>query len=87
MTTTERLTVILPTEVAAAVRRTVASGEYASPSEVIQKALEDWALQRSEMEMDLDRLRAAARFGLDSGQAIPIEAVVSELRARYASKV
>ena len=38
----ERLTITLPYEMSAAVKDAVASGDYASVSEVVRDALRDW---------------------------------------------
>lgn len=46
MGTAEKISVVLPPEVAAIVRGAVATGEYASSSEVIRDALRDWAHKR-----------------------------------------
>lgn len=66
MRTTQQFSVTLPIEMAAQVRAKVASGEYASESEVIrdglralqarEKAIESWL--RSEIAPAYDRLKA-----------------------------
>lgn len=42
-----RLTITLPAAMAAAVKRAVSGGDYASSSEVIREALRDWAVKRA----------------------------------------
>ncbi|MSO99638.1 MAG: ribbon-helix-helix protein, CopG family [Acetobacteraceae bacterium] len=58
----ERLTITLPSEMAAVVRGAVERGDYASSSEVVREAIRDWkakqALQLKEMESlkaDIDK--------------------------------
>ena len=57
MPTVEKLSIALPTEMAAVVRRAVEAGEYASNSEVIRDALRDWTHKRNLREQSLAELR------------------------------
>jgi len=83
MSSVERLTITLPTEMATTVRDAVAGGEYASTSEVIREALRDWVRAHDTERRDLEALREAIRAGVESGPAIPGEEVFAALRARY----
>ena len=47
MTTAEKISIALPPEMMAIVRGAVATGEYASSSEVVRDALRDWTHKRS----------------------------------------
>lgn len=47
ITTAEKISIALPTEMVAIVRGAVATGEYASSSEVIRDALRDWTSKRN----------------------------------------
>jgi len=58
----ERLTITLPSDMAAVVKAAVEGGDYASSSEVVREAIRDWkmkrALQLKEMESiktDIDK--------------------------------
>ncbi|MDB5685692.1 MAG: type toxin-antitoxin system ParD family antitoxin [Rhizorhabdus sp.] len=84
--TVERMTVTLPTEMAAILRNSDAGGEYASASEIVREALRDWTRRRDTELRDLEALREAIRVGLDSGPGIPAEQIFAELRARYTAK-
>lgn len=57
MPTIEKLSVALPSEMAALVRRAVDGGEYSSNSEVIRDALRDWTHKRKLREQSLKGLR------------------------------
>jgi antitoxin ParD1/3/4 len=59
MPTIEKLSIALPSEMAALVRRAVDVGEYASNSEVIRDALRDWTHKRNLREQGLAGLRKA----------------------------
>ena len=47
MRTAEKISIALPSEMVAVVRGAVATGEYASSSEVVRDALRDWTHKRS----------------------------------------
>ena len=82
----ERLTITVPSEMAATVKAAVDDGEYASVSEVIRDALRGWMREQDSARRELEELRAAIRVGLESGPGIPAEEVFAELRARYGVK-
>ncbi|ATQ70355.1 MULTISPECIES: ribbon-helix-helix domain-containing protein [Methylosinus] len=60
----ERLTITLPTDMAAAIKSAVEGGDYASTSEVIRAALRDWKLKRALQLQELEALRADIDKGL-----------------------
>ncbi len=60
----ERLTVTLPTEMAAIVKNAVEAGDYASTSEVVRAALRDWKLKRAAQIEELAALKADIDAGL-----------------------
>ncbi|MBV6304431.1 type II toxin-antitoxin system ParD family antitoxin [Candidimonas humi] len=65
MATIERLTVTMPAEMAATLKRAVDSGEYASASEVIREALRDWSFKRQLRLEELAALKQDIDKGLD----------------------
>ncbi|MGD9657301.1 MAG: type II toxin-antitoxin system ParD family antitoxin [Methylocystis sp.] len=60
----ERLTITLPTDLAAAVKSAVVGGDYASASEVIRAALRDWKLKRALQLQELEALKRDIEKGL-----------------------
>jgi antitoxin ParD1/3/4 len=82
----ERMTITVPSEMAAILRHSVEGGEYASTSEIVREALREWTRRRDSELRDLEALREAIKVGLDSGPSIPAEEVFAELRARYMAK-
>lgn len=84
MRTTQQLSITLPNEMAAQVRARVASGEYASESEVIRDGLR--AL--SDRERALEKwLRTEAVAALDGLEADPSRGrTVEQVRATLAAK-
>jgi antitoxin ParD1/3/4 len=86
MSAIERMTITMPAEMAAALRQTVAGGEYASTSEVVREALREWTRHRDAERRDLETLRAAIRAGDESGPSIPAGEVFAELRQIIADR-
>ena len=86
MSAIERITITMPAEMAAALRQTVAGGEYASTSEVVREALREWARHRDAERRDLEMLREAIRAGDESGPGIPAGEVFAELRQMIADR-
>ncbi len=64
MSNIERLTITLPTDMAAVVKAAVEGGDYASTSEVVRDALREWKLRRVVQEQELAALKADIDKGL-----------------------
>lgn len=65
MSNIERLTVTMPSEMADSIRTVVATGGYASNSEVVREALRDWQAKREAQLREI----AALQRDLDKGLA------------------
>jgi len=65
MSDIERMTITLPTQMAADVKGAVVGGEYASASEVIREALRDWRAKRALQLHELAALKADIDKGLE----------------------
>ena len=63
-TTLERLTITMPSEMAASIKQAVDDGEYASTSEVVREALREWKTRRQLMLNELSALKADIDQGL-----------------------
>ena len=84
MANIEKISIALPQDMVGAVREAVASGEYATTSEVIREALRDWKLKRRIATLELDELRQLVREGMESGTSIPADQVFDRLKKKYA---
>jgi antitoxin ParD1/3/4 len=60
----ERLTITLPSDMAAVVKGAVEGGDYASNSEVVREALRDWKMKRALQLQELASLKADIDRGL-----------------------
>ncbi len=85
MAKVERVSVALPREMIAAVQEAVASGEYATASEVVRDALRDWKLKRKLAAVEVDELRRLVQEGAASGPGVDGELVFARLREKYAA--
>lgn len=64
MSEIERITITLPSDMAAVVKDAVAGGDYASSSEVVREALRDWKMKRALQLNELASLKADIDRGL-----------------------
>lgn len=64
MAAIERMTITLPSDIAAVVKGAVAGGDYASSSVVVREALRDWKTKRALQLQELTALKADIDRGL-----------------------
>jgi antitoxin ParD1/3/4 len=80
----EKLSIALPTEMAAIVRRAVEAGEYSSNSEVIRDALRDWTHKRNLREQSLAGLRDRWQEAVaDDSEGLDPDPVFKRLEEKY----
>jgi antitoxin ParD1/3/4 len=60
----ERMTITLPSDMAAVVKGAVEGGDYASSSEVVREALRDWKMKRAHQLQALASLKTDIDRGL-----------------------
>lgn len=78
----EELRIAVPPEIARLVRGAVASGEYATNSEVVREALREWVQRRALQQQDIEELGRLWAEGLSSGPGrfADIESIKAEAR-------
>ncbi len=64
MSNIERLTITLPSDMAATVKGAVGDGDYASTSEVVREALRDWKRKRAVQDHELAALKRDVAKGM-----------------------
>lgn len=74
MAAVEKISVALTPELTADIRQAIATGEYASTSEVIRDALRAWKRVRQGQAVALEELRRLWREGVESGESAPLDA-------------
>jgi antitoxin ParD1/3/4 len=82
MATVEKLSIALTPEFAAEIRQAIATGEYASTSEVVRDALRAWKRVREERQVAIEELRMLWREGVDSGEGEGLDAEDIKRRGR-----
>ena len=84
MPTIEKLSIALPTEMAALVRSAVDGGEYSSNSEVVRDALREWTYKRKLREHGLSDLRKQWREAVaDDSEGLDPGPVFNRLESKY----
>jgi antitoxin ParD1/3/4 len=84
MPAVEKISIALPPEMAANVRKAVETGEYASPSEVVRDALHEWMLKRNLRQQSLDELRSLWRQAQqDKTPGAPVDEILDRLEHKY----
>ena len=73
MAAVEKVSIALSPEMVTMLKGAVASGEYASTSEVVREALREWNLRKPLREAEIERLRKAWREGIESGPSHPLD--------------
>jgi len=84
MANVEKVSIALTADMATMVKEAVASGDYASSSEVVREALRDWKTKRAFARHQLDELRRLVAEGHASGSSPwqGVDATLAEVRRR-----
>ena len=85
----QKVSVALTVEQLAVVKAAVATGEYATTSEIIREAIRDWQYKRELRQEDVNRLRGLWDEGKASGPSKPfdIEQTIAAAKARLKKAV
>ena len=84
MKTAEKISIALTSEMVAAVRGAVATGEYASSSEVVRDALRDWTHKRSLRQQGVAELRQVWQDAVrDKHPGAEVDDVLNRLERKY----
>src|SRR3970040_2776526 len=84
MTTAEKISIAFPSEMVSIVRSAVATGEYASTSEVIRDALRDWTHKRSMRQHGITELRQLWQEAMqDKTPGVSADEVLDRLERKY----
>ena len=84
MATIEKISIALPPEMVAVVRRAVDTGEYASSSEVVRDALRDWTQKRNLRQQGIEELRQVWQQAIkDKTPGEPADDVLDRLERKY----
>ena len=88
MSAAEKISIALPPEMVTVIRNAVASGEYASSSEVVRDALRDWTYKRTLRQQGMEELRHLWQEALsDRTTGIDADDVLDRLERKYRTLV
>ena len=80
----EKISIALPPEMVASLRKAVDGGEYSSSSEVVREALRDWNHKRQLQQNGVEELRRVWQAAREkSGPYVPAEEVMDRLERKY----
>jgi antitoxin ParD1/3/4 len=84
MSGVRKVSIALTEEQIEALKAVVATGEYATTSEVVREAIRDWQFKRELRQRDIERLRQLWDEGKASGPPKPfdIERTIAAAKAR-----
>ena len=83
MSTLEKITISLPSEMVSEIKEAVEAGEFASTSEAIRDALRRWKNARKVIVLSDGELRRLIAEGDASGEPVDGETALRRLRAKY----
>ncbi len=88
MSKVQKISIALTPELNEMVKKAVASGDYATNSEVVREALRRWKTFEKAKKQALAHMRALIKEGIDSGpgEEWDMEKMKRELHAEYAAR-
>ncbi len=86
MSNIERMTIVFPEPMAARIRAAVATGNYASTSEVVREGMRLWSEKQQLRQEEIEMLRRAWDEGKASGRGeiYNMQAILAEAKAGQA---
>ncbi len=82
----EKITISLPAEMLAEIKRSVRAGEFTNTSEAIRDAIRRWRQARTVIALSDEEVRRLLAEGRASGEPVDGEAALNRLRAKYAAR-
>lgn len=84
MANAEKISIALPSEMVHIIRIAVATGEYASSSEVVRDALRDWIYKNSQRQKKMSELRQLWKEAIsDKTPGSSMDDVLNRLENKY----
>jgi len=85
----ERITITLPPDMLASIKKEVSSGSYASTSELIREAMRMWQKREEEHKARISLIRERLAHSEQSGEPVPLNIAfktIEELHQQRAKK-
>jgi antitoxin ParD1/3/4 len=81
MSQVEKISVSVTSQLATMMREAVASGGYATTSEIVREALRDWETRQFERRQLMIEFDSMIAEGLNNGPPLPMRAVFDQIDA------
>jgi antitoxin ParD1/3/4 len=82
MSTVQKISISITPEMATSLKDVVATGAYASASEIMREALRDWEAKQLRKQEQMAKLRKMLQDSLESGPPVPFDAEGIKRRGR-----
>lgn len=82
----EKITISLPAEMLAEIKKAVRAGEFTNTSEALRDAIRGWFRARTVIALSDAELRRLVAEGRASGEPIDGETALNRLRTKYAAQ-
>ena len=79
----ERITITLPPDMLASIKKKVSSGSYSSTSEVIREAMRLWQQKDEERQARLALIRERLKRSAQSGEPVPLDAAFERIEMQH----
>jgi antitoxin ParD1/3/4 len=79
----KRITITLPPDMLAAIKKQVSSGSYSSTSEVIREAMRLWQQKEEERQVRLALIRDRLTRSAQSGEPVPLDVAFSRIERHH----
>ncbi|MFH2094027.1 MAG: type II toxin-antitoxin system ParD family antitoxin [Pseudomonadota bacterium] len=83
----ERITITLPPDMLAAIKKKVGSGSYGSTSELIREAMRLWQKREEEHQTRLSVIRERLEHSAKNGTPVPLKTVFKSIEALHNQRI
>jgi antitoxin ParD1/3/4 len=83
----DRITITLPPDMLASIKKKVSSGSYGSTSELIREAMRLWQKREDEHEARLSLIRNRLEQSIKSGEPVPIDDAFDKILELHKRKI
>jgi antitoxin ParD1/3/4 len=83
----ERITITLPPDMLAAIKKKVGSGSYGSTSELIREAMRLWQKREEEHQTRLSIIRERLENSAQNGTPVPLKKAFESIEALHKQRI
>ena len=83
----EKITITLPPDMLASIKKKVSSGSYGSTSELIREAMRLWQKREEEHQARISSIRERLAHSAQSGEPVPIDTAFKGIEKRHSQRM